>query len=508
VGSREQGDADGRVGDSRPAPVDAERPLQRAQRPLRPPPIGAADDATPSRSWIWLALGSLAVLGLGVVFALPRVVPEPGVAQRESSAEADRPAISAAAADAAAARSDAEQMLQRSLRVRARLEIANAEAWGAAELDAAAVQTSTGDRLFGARRFAEASEAYARATATLETLEASRDQRLAAALDLGARALADNDADTARVQFEIAMAIEPDHVWAARGLARARAREDVVGHMARGERAEADSELEAAREAYAAAVQLDADYEPASSGFARVTAELAERSFSEAMSRALAALQEGRLDEAAAALAEAARVHPDDTAVADARQQLASARQQAELARLRAAAAVRVAAEDWQAALTIYESALAVAPGAGFAAQGLERARGRATLHGQLDRTLADPTRLYSAEPLADAEVLLASAGQAPTREPRLAAKIEELGRHVELARSPVSVTLRSDGETEVEIYRVGRLGRFEERRLELRPGDYTAVGSRAGYRDVRHQFAVRPGPAPRALVIRCEEPI
>ena len=71
-----------------------------------------------------------------------------------------------------------------------------------------------------------------------------------------------------------------------------------------------------------------------------------------------------------------------------------------------------------------------------------------------------------------------------------------------------MSVELRSDGLTEVVIYHVGNRGRFLQQRLELRPGTYTVVGSRAGYRDVRQQIVVKPGVAPPVVTIRCEETI
>ncbi len=69
-------------------------------------------------------------------------------------------------------------------------------------------------------------------------------------------------------------------------------------------------------------------------------------------------------------------------------------------------------------------------------------------------------------------------------------------------------VILRSDGRTEIVIYRVARLGRFQEHRMELLPGTYTVVGSREGYRDVRQALTIRPGAPPMPLVVRCEEPI
>ena len=226
------------------------------------------------------------------------------------------------------------------------------------------------------------------------------------------------------------------------------------------------------------------------------------------MSQVLAALDSGRLSDAAEALTEAAALKPDDSAVRDARQRLAAARQQAQLSSLRRQALNAIETENWQAAAGLYQKALAVDAGAAFARSGLVRVKDRLQLHRQLDHYLSDPARLSSAEPLANAEKLLLVAGEAPDGEPRLAEKTNLLKRYVAEARMPLAVRLYSDGETEVVIYHVGRFGRFRDHQLELRPGTYTAVGSRAGYRDVRRVFTVLPGKPPPPVDIRCEEPV
>jgi len=75
-------------------------------------------------------------------------------------------------------------------------------------------------------------------------------------------------------------------------------------------------------------------------------------------------------------------------------------------------------------------------------------------------------------------------------------------------ASTPVSVTLRSDNLTAVTVYRVGELGNFTERALQLKPGRYVVVGTRSGYRDVRRELNVAPGAAPAVLSIQCVDPI
>jgi hypothetical protein len=69
-------------------------------------------------------------------------------------------------------------------------------------------------------------------------------------------------------------------------------------------------------------------------------------------------------------------------------------------------------------------------------------------------------------------------------------------------------VALASDNQTEVTIYRVGKLGIFDRKDMELLPGRYTVVGTRAGFRDVRRELTVLPGREAPVLVIRCEEQI
>ena len=62
--------------------------------------------------------------------------------------------------------------------------------------------------------------------------------------------------------------------------------------------------------------------------------------------------------------------------------------------------------------------------------------------------------------------------------------------------------------ETEVIVYKVARLGRFDQQTLTLRPGTYTAVGTRIVYRDVRETFTVSHDNAPPAVLVACTEQI
>jgi len=456
-----------------------------------------------------LLLGGVLGLAITVVLVLPKMVapPAPPVAPTAApSSVKEAVAQSAAATPSDEARRSAELALQGYLKRRAELELLNAGAWAAAEMAQASAGATAGDRLFGQRRFVEAAADYTAAGEELVTLAASRPQRLAAALDAGSQALAADDGPAAALQFTLALTLEPGLEEAERGLLRAEARAGVLERMAAGRLAEVSGQLDIAHLAYLEAVSLDNEFTPAGEAAARVAAVQAETAFGTAMSRALSALDTGRYATAAKALDEAARLRPGTRVVTDARRRLAAARRAAELDRLRNDAGQRVSAEAWVEATTLYRAALKIDPAAGFAKGGLEHASGRVRLHERMDHYLATPRRLYSPGPLAEAEKLLADTRPVPAGEVQLATKGRRLTELVDTAKRPRPVRLRSDGETEVTVYHIGRLGRFAEQTLQLRPGSYTVIGVRPGYRDVRITFEVVPDQPPPAVDVRCRE--
>jgi tetratricopeptide (TPR) repeat protein len=489
-----------------------ERPSTGVHGPGLQPP-GSHRQAGESKSGqhglVWLALAVVIVLGLLVLLVLPKMVsgtadegkgrPATPVVEGESQSVGQQPA---------GTRSDAERALQDFLHTRARLELANVTAWGEPEWSAAVEGADRGNSHFSQRQFAMAAEAFKTASGLLLQLESERDQRLAAAIGAGWQALEADDSASAIDYFETAKAIDAGSLEVLDGLERARVRPDLLRLMADGDMARSNQALPAAQAAYQNALALDGAYEPAETALRDVTEEINELAFRDAMSRALSALQAEQIETAEKALRQAASLKPDAEVVRNTQQELAQTKQTLWLAAQRQAVAAAESREDWSAAVATYREVLARMPQAAFARQGLEFAQDRERLHQQLDHYLQDPTRVYSDEPRANAETLLASAAKPPADETRLAEKIRRLQFLIVEATTPRTVTLNSDGMTSVQIYHVGRLGQFISQQLELPPGTYTVVGSRPGYRDVRHTLTVKPGTEQPSLDIRCEETV
>jgi serine/threonine protein kinase len=230
--------------------------------------------------------------------------------------------------------------------------------------------------------------------------------------------------------------------------------------------------------------------------------------FSEAMSAGLRALDRKSFSEAQTAFQRALATRPDSREAADG---LARADQQMRLAAIeshRARARELASTERWREAETEYRAVLMLDPAIRFAIEGQRLASERADLSDRLDYHIIHPDRFSTQLVLNEAIDLLGQARDALPEGPRIRRQITQLEQVIEVASTPVQIRLVSDNYTDVVVYRVGSLGRFEQRQLELRPGSYTAVGSREGYRDVRRVFKVSPGEKMDPVVVRCEEKI
>jgi tetratricopeptide (TPR) repeat protein len=226
------------------------------------------------------------------------------------------------------------------------------------------------------------------------------------------------------------------------------------------------------------------------------------------MSLGLRELEAGRLAEARSAFERAGRLRPGAREVNDALARVSETGRQRSIASHRAQAERFEREDRWVDALAEYEAALKLDPKLEFASAGRERLAPRVELLRQLDALRASPDRLMSAAVRDQAKALVAEAQKFSASSPTLQQKSQALATLLSQYEAPVRVALLSNSLTEVVVYKVGRMGAFDRREIELLPGTYTVVGTRVGFRDVRRELTVQPGQNAPSLDIRCEDPI
>jgi tetratricopeptide (TPR) repeat protein len=428
----------------------------------------------------------------------PRQAPDSGRAVSPPESEEQNPH-----------RPEAERLLGEWLQREARAGTENLAAWGGSEYITILDAADRADRMLRRGNFQAALSGYRQAVTGFDALLATREEKLAAALARGRTALDNNDSEAAVIAFAEARAIAPDSEEAGQAMEQARARDASLALYREGLELEKNGDLEGALRSFREAARTDAGFADAARALERVEKDLADIRFRVAMSDALAALEKENLQVSAAAVARALELRPGDPAARAAELRVRRKKTAAALLDLRRQAESLAAAEKWQEALASYQAALQIDSLAGFAVTGKREAEARHQLDRAVRNILASPGRLQDRTVLREAEQVLSRAREVEGSGPVLQSQIENLEKLVAEAATPVEVNLRSDNATMVEIYHVGVFAPFYEKRLQLRPGSYTFVGRRPGYRDVRLTVEVKPGDAPPLFVfIRCEEPL
>jgi len=232
----------------------------------------------------------------------------------------------------------------------------------------------------------------------------------------------------------------------------------------------------------------------------------ADRQYVDAMSRGLAALENRQWLAAQDAFALASRLRPEAPEVADGLARARAGQRRESVATNLGRAREFEQNEAWREAEEMYSAILAIDPESAPAIDGRKRTETRAALDEKVEFHLANPGRLSTAAVFDDAASCLEEALETVPSGPRLRGQIARLQVLLEHVSTPVAVVLESDAQTEILVYRVGRLGTFTRRELNLKPGAYTVIGSRSGFRDVRLQLIVTPGTPPKPLVVRCTD--
>ncbi len=441
----------------------------------------------------------------------PAVSEEPASTQNQSGPEkTESPAevISPTAPDPlqlAADKNEADKKLAEFIQLKQELEAKGVAQWGSEIYGDISLLADEADRLLIQKQYATAATKYAAATAKAQELVNQIEPILKRLLDEGQAAIEDGNGPLAEKKFSTALLIDPDNPIARNSLQRAKNTEAVMRLLESGNRHETEGNLAAAHTDYQEAARLDPDSNKARQAMARVAGQLRDQKYQQLMSDGLTAIHNKNYQLARTKLRQAKALRPESREVNDA---LFQVDQSIRLARIEAyhqQAVVSEQSENWQQALNAYEQVLKIDSNVAFAVKGKQRALNHIRIDKRLNFFLQKPAALESDRQLENALELMAEIEALDSTGPRLKKQYKELARIVSVAQTPVKIVLESDTFTDVAVYKVGKLGRFASRELNLRPGSYTVVGTRDGYQDVRKKIIVKPEQEPIRVTIRCE---
>lgn len=380
--------------------------------------------------------------------------------------------------------------------------------WDGADFAAAQMQAAESSGAAAAGGVTIALQHMNRAQQLLASVAQKEPQALAAQLKAGDAALAAGHRDVASEAYALARRIDPASQRAIDGVRRAHVLSGVLPLLSDAQEAESARNYSRAAQDFSQALALDPGNSVAKDGLARANAAFGDDNYARSVGAGFAALGAGRLTEAQTDFQQALNFRPQGTEATEGLQRVSAAIQASRMAALRQRAASLEAQEHWRQAVAVYDTALHEDPSLAFARRGRSRAEARAELADSLQQIIGRPNRLAYPSVRDEAVTLLQEAREQTPIGPTLQSQIERLEQLLPQLDRPVLLNLISDNATQVNIPSIGVFGTFGRREIRLKPGTYTVIGTRDGYRAVRQEFTVEPGQQSVTITVTCSEPI
>ena len=511
-----------------------ERPMWENLKLDSLPRVGRLEPM-PRRHWPIVLLGLLAGVAVAVFYWLPRYTTQslpfdfsaiaratkslaPSSVTSSPSTDATAAAANTAGSPEAkfeAARASFDQRL-------AALETRGAGVWGGPEFGLAKNRAAESVGAHDAGNTQMAQERLADASTLLDHVESKAPQALADQIAAGQKALAAGQEQLANQAFDLARRIDPNDKRIAEGQRHTHNLNGVLPLLADGQNAENAQNYMRAAQDYSQALSIDPGNDKARAGLARANAAFGDDNYAKAVGSGLAALGAGRLDDARDAFVKARSLRPNGAEASDGLRRVNAALSAKGFSSLRQRAAGLEAQERWDEAVQAYDSALQADPSLAFAQEGKDRAAARAELNASMQALIDRPERLSSASVRQQAQALLDTANRQSPSGPVLRSQIARLGLlmpdydgvvktgsvQTDLMDKPVRLSLVSDNATAVAIPSIGQFGTFAKRDIQLKPGRYTVIGTRDGFRDVRRDITIAPGQESQTISVSCSDPI
>jgi hypothetical protein len=390
----------------------------------------------------------------------------------------------------------------------AALAARGAASWDGAEFSAAQMQGAESSGAAAAGGIPIAQQDIEHAEQLLDSVAAKAPQALAVELKAGDAALAAGNQQLASQAFALARRIDPNSRRALDGARRARLLSGVLPLLSDAQKAEAARNYSRAAQDFSQALALDPGNTAAQEGLARANAAFGDDSYARAVGAGFGALGAGRLTDAQADFQRALAFRPRGTEASEGLQRVGAAMQASRLAALRQQAANLEAQEHWGQAAAVYAAFLRENPGSAFAKRARARDEARARLAASLQAIINHPDELALPSVRDEAVELLQEAREQTPSGPALQSQVERVGQLLPALDRPVLLNLISDNATQVTIPSIGVFGTFGRREIRLKPGTYTVIGTRDGYRQVEQEFTVEPGQQSVTITVTCSEPI
>ena len=457
----------------------------------------------------------LMILAISVIFILPQLpVQKLFDDSSESLIEADNSneISQSRIAEKTKYRKDAQLVLEKIVEIRDLLKSKSIEKWNAEKFNIALENISIGDDLYREGEYLRSIKQYREALDQLNNLEEDAAKIIESTIILANNNIEKLDSELTVEQtinsINLAFAIDKNNESIKLLKERSLKLPDLFNKVMQSDQFISEQKYEDAFSVLSEAIMLDPYRKKTKTSMENLNKQIKEKTFIEFMSEGFEAMDQNNFSSARKVFNEALKTYPERPDVYDALNQLESRESSFQIKERIKNAEANENLENWSEAKKEYEALLESDNSLVSLKARLINVRIRAELDEQLENLINNPLTLRSDELHQKAKKLLKTAQGINQRGAKLEKQIESVSKIIVQARNPIPVNFFSDNKTKVTIFKIGSLGLFEKRTIELVPGKYVALGQRVGFRDVRLDFAIEPNEVDKNISIMCVESI
>ena len=457
----------------------------------------------------------LMILAISVIFILPQLpVQKLFDDSSESLIEADNSneISQSRIAEKTKYRKDAQLVLEKIVDIRDLLKSKSIEKWNAEKFNIALENISIGDDLYREGEYLRSIKQYREALDQLNNLKEDAAKIIESTIISANNNIEKLDSELTVEQtinsINLAFAIDKNNESIKLLKERSLKLPDLFNKVMQSDQFISEQKYEDAFSVLSEAIMLDPYRKQTKTSMENLNKQIKEKTFIEFMSEGFEAMDQNNFSSARKVFNEALKTYPERPDVYDALNQLESRESSFQIKERIKNAEANENLENWSEAKKEYEALLESDNSLVSLKARLINVRIRAELDEQLENLINNPLTLRSDELHQKAKKLLKTAQGINQRGAKLEKQIENVSKIIVQARNPIPVNFFSDNKTKVTIFKIGSLGLFEKRTIELVPGKYVALGQRVGFRDVRLDFAIEPNEVDKNISIMCVESI
>jgi len=394
----------------------------------------------------------------------------------------------------------------------------NMPVWAEKKYIIATTLAETAEQLILEKKYKLAEKNYKEAIDSIDKSLNEQEEILNELIEQAMLELENEQLLKAKELFIKAQAIEQHNKIILKGLYRIEHRDEVINLYRLAIENDENNDLESAIIHLNKALLIDPDYKKAKEKLVEVEQKKNQQDFNNAISQILEDLENNNLQEAQKGYKIARSLSPSDPVVNDIKIRIEKKIKSLAISKLQRKAANQERKEKWTAALTSFREILKYDPDTSSAIMSEQRIKLYIKLNKLLEQISSKPERLQNENVLKSSKKTLAYIDSELTQKqtilyplvktPILEKKINATKIVLKEASVEIPVTIKSDNETDIIIYKVKKFGKLIEKTILLRPGRYTIVGSRMDYRDYRKILQIKASDRKVIIDVRCREKI